>query len=154
MLFVLMPAAKELPDDVHTALRGRIMKRWKMLLHTAILLFLISGFYNYLFLTAPLHKGDKLYHPLIGIKILLALVVFFLAIALTGRSNWSEAFRKDGKKWLTINVILATIIVGISGILKNRPATSSPPAAASPVPAPEFGEPASPDEIPSANSPK
>lgn len=120
MRFVLMPAAAELPDDQHDALRGRVMGRWKKFVMIGIALFLISGFYNYFVVSIPKHKGDagKLYHPLIGTKILLAFVVFFLGSALTGRSAAFEGIRKNSKKWLLILILLAFIIVGISGVLK------------------------------------
>ena len=130
MRCVLMPAARDLPAAEHDALRGRIMQRWKMIVHTAILLFLLSGFYNYLVIAIPQHRGDKLYNALIGIKILIAFVVFFIAIALTGRSAATEMFRRDAKKWLTINLVLAGLIVGISGFLKLRPAVERPHPAA------------------------
>lgn len=120
MRFILMPAAAELPEAEHTALRARMMKKWKFFVHTAILLFLISGFYNYLWVALPAHKGDKLYSALIGIKILLAFAVFFLAIALTGKSKWSESYRQNSRHWLAVNIALAAAIVGISGVLKNR----------------------------------
>ena len=118
MRFVLMPAAAELPDDQHDALRGRVVGRWKKFVMIGIALFLISGFYNYIVVSIPKHKGDKLYHPLIGTKILLAFVVFFLGSALTGRSAAFEGIRKNSKKWLLILILLAFIIVGISGVLK------------------------------------
>lgn len=120
MRFVLMPAAAELPDDQHDALRGRVLGRWKKFVMIGIALFLISGFYNYIRVAIPAHKGDsgKLYHPLIGTKILLAFVVFFLGSALTGRSVAFEGIRKNSQKWLLILILLAFIIVGISGVLK------------------------------------
>jgi uncharacterized membrane protein len=118
MRFVLMPAAAQLPDAEHDALRQRVMGRWKKFVMTGIALFLISGFYNYIVVAIPQHKGDKLYHPLIGTKILLAFAVFFLASALTGRSAAFEGIRKHNKKWLLITIILAAIVVAISGVLK------------------------------------
>lgn len=118
MRFVLMPAAAELPDDQHEALRGRVMGRWKKFVMIGIALFLISGFYNYIVVSIPKHKGDKLYHPLIGTKILLAFVVFFIASALTGRAAAFEGIRKNAKKWLLILILLAFTIVCISGVLK------------------------------------
>ena len=130
MRCVLMPAAQALPEAEHVALRGRIMSRWKKIVHTCVLLFVLSGLYNYIVVTAPLHRGDKLYNALIGIKILLAVVVFFFAIALTSSKSWSESLRKDIGRWLAINLMLATVIVAISGVLKNRKPTSGPAAAA------------------------
>jgi uncharacterized membrane protein len=118
MRFVLMPAAAALPDAEHDALRQRVMGRWKKFVMIGIFLFLVSGFYNYLVVSIPAHKVYKLYHPLIGTKILLAFVVFFLASALTGRSVAFEGIRKNNKKWLLITIALAAIIVAISGVLK------------------------------------
>ncbi|HVW02433.1 MAG TPA: hypothetical protein VHB77_18910 [Planctomycetaceae bacterium] len=127
---VLMPAAQALPEADHNTLRLRIMSRWKKVVHSCVLLFLLSGFYNFIVVTMPLHKGDKMYHALIGIKILLALVVFFFAIALTSSKSWSEGLRRKSGQWLAVNLMLATVIVAISGVLKNMPATSGPKAAA------------------------
>ena len=76
------------------------------------------GFYNYLVVALPSHKGDKLYHPLIGTKILLALGMFFIASALVGRSAKFEGMRRNSKFWQTMILILAAIIVGISGFAK------------------------------------
>lgn len=121
MRFLLMPAAAELPEGEHEALRARILGRWKRFVHAGILLFLLSGFYNYIVVTLPAHRGDRLYHPLIGVKILLAFAIFFLASALVGRSRAFDGLRKNSKTWLGVIVLLATIIVGISGYLKVRP---------------------------------
>ncbi len=126
MRFILMPAAAQLPEAEHNALRERLMKRWMRWVHTGVLLFLVSGLYNYLVITRFLHRGDGLYHGLMGGKILLAFAVFFLAIALTGRSGSTEVFRRNAKKWMTVNIVLAALIVAISGFLKNRPATTAP----------------------------
>ena len=126
--FVLMPAAASLPDAEHAALRERLMGRWKMFVHTGVLLFLLSGFYNYLVVGLPQHRGDKLYHALLGTKIILAFVVFFVAIALTGRSKGTQVFRQKARTWLAVNVLLAAIIVGISGFLKVRGVPAAPEA--------------------------
>ena len=118
MRFILMPAAAELPDAEHEALRERVMARWKKFVMIGIGLFLVSGFYNYLVVSLPKHKGDKLYSALIGTKILLALGVFFLASALTGRAAAFDGIRKNSKKWLLVLITLAAAVVAISGVLK------------------------------------
>lgn len=116
--FVYTPAAAQLPEDERVSLTSLILSAWKKFIHIGILLFLVSGFYNYLVVALPSHKGDKLYHPLIGTKILLALGMFFIASALVGRSAKFESMRRNAKFWQTVILLLAAIIVGISGFAK------------------------------------
>jgi len=117
MRLALMPAAAELPDDQHQALKEKVFSRWRKIVGMGIGLILISGLYNYV-KAIPLHKGQGLYHALIGTKMILAFVVFFLASALTGRSEKFEPLRQNSKKWLGILLLLAAIIIGISGVAK------------------------------------
>ena len=89
-------------------------------MHAGIAIFLISGIYN--FVTAiPKHKGDTLYHGLVGTKILLALFVFFLASALVGNKPGTQKFRDNAKKWMGVMLLVSAVIVGISGFVKVRP---------------------------------
>lgn len=119
MVFVLLPAAKQLTDEQHQRLRELVNKTWKRYIHVGILLFLVTGFYNY-FQQMPFHKKDGLYHGLIGTKIILAFVIFFIASVLVGRSPAFEWMRTGREKWLKIVVLLAAIIVAMSGFVKVR----------------------------------
>jgi uncharacterized membrane protein len=130
MLFVLLPAAEELNAEEHDKLKVSVNRIWKRFVHLGILLFLLSGFYNY-FRAMPLHKGDGLYHALIGIKMILAFVIFFIASILVGRSDRFEGMRRGRAKWLKILVVLAAIVVAVSGFAKVRggktvPANNAP----------------------------
>ena len=116
--FVLAPAAAQLSDAEHQKLKELVMKTWKKFVHAGILLFLASGFYNYLVVQAPHHQGDKLYHALMGSKILLALGMFFIASALVGRSKTFEGMRRNSKLWQGVLLLLAVVVVGISGFAK------------------------------------
>src|SRR5262249_1670489 len=120
MRFVLMPAAEKLPSDAHETLRGHILSVWKVFVHVGVTLLLASGLYNYIAVTLPQHRGDGLYHALMGIKILLALAVFFPAEALVGRAPAFEGMRQKRKLWLGVVVLLGALIVAISGFLKVR----------------------------------
>lgn len=121
MRFVLMPAANAtLQEAEHDALRANLIQRWKKYVMVGITLFLLSGFYNYLVVARPMHKGDGLYHALMGTKILISLAVFFLASVLTGRSPKFEGMRQNRAKWLGVLILLAAIIIGIAGLLKVR----------------------------------
>jgi len=117
MRFALVPAAAELPDDQHRALKENVFARWRKIVGIGIGLILLSGLYNYV-KAIPEHKGQGIYHGLIGTKMILAFVVFFLASALTGRSEKFESMRQNSKKWLGVLLALAAIIVGISGFAK------------------------------------
>ena len=116
-LWILMPSVKPLGESEHANLASAIGGRWKRVVHGGIALFLVTGFYNY-FRAMPLHRGDGLYHGLMGTKMLLALVVFFVAAALVGRSAKLEAIRRNRATWLGVLVSIAVIIVAISGFLK------------------------------------
>lgn len=128
--FVLMPAAAQaLSDADHLRLRGGIMAAWKRIIHGGIALLLASGALNYYrVISDQSHKGDALYHALLGTKILLAFGVFFIASALVGRAPGFEGVRQNARKWLAINVFLALLIVALSGFLKVRGLPSRAPA--------------------------
>lgn len=124
---VLHPTVRAaLPDDAAQALREKLIRRWARFVHTAILVIILSGIYN-LIVQIPRHKagggGMPLYHVLLGPKLLLALILFFIAIALTGRSQTFEGMRKQRPRWMAINIAIAAVIVLISNILKNIPPT-------------------------------
>ena len=96
------------------------MGRWRRFVHGGIALLLASGLYNFLVVTMPAHKGDGRYHMLVGIKMLLALVLFFLASALVGRSSALQGLRDKARATLSVMILLAAVIVAISGYLKIR----------------------------------
>lgn len=120
--FVLFPAASQnLTDDEHSRLRTAVMAKWRRIVHVGIALFILSGGINYYRVFAlGTHKGDGLYHGLLGTKILLALVIFFIASALVGRSAAFGGLRRNAPKWQFVVVVLAAAIVAISGFLKVR----------------------------------
>ena len=119
VLFVLIPATSTLLDTEEKTLRANVQQRWKRFVHVGIFLFIVSGFYN--FITAlPNHKGDGLYHALMGTKIILAFAMFFIASVLVGRSSAFHTMRQHRVFWLRILVILAFSIVAVSGFAKVR----------------------------------
>lgn len=118
--FALLPAASALPEDVHADLKERIAARWRKFVGMGIGVLLLTGFYNYLVVMRPQHAGDKLYHMLMGIKILLAFVVFFIASGLSGRSQGLAFIRHKAGQWLLIVILLGSLVTGIASFLKVR----------------------------------
>ena len=115
--FILLPAASELPDEHHQRLRELTVARWKRFVHIGIVLLLLTGFYNY-FQASPAAEFKGRYHMLVGIKILVALLLFFVASALVGRSAAFERMRRNPKRSLGLLLLLGVVIVGISGYLR------------------------------------
>ncbi|MFN9198833.1 MAG: hypothetical protein ACK5WR_12255 [Planctomycetaceae bacterium] len=139
--YVLMPAASStLSDAEHDKLRGAVVGHWKKFVHGGIGVMLLSGLFNYFkVILEGTHKGDGLYHGLIGTKILLALGIFFIASALVGRSAGTAGIRQNARKWLTVNFLLALVIIAISGFLRMRgvPAPKGTAAAVTAVASPK-----------------
>ncbi len=124
-LFVVIPSLTKITENDRHVLATALTERWKMFVHFGIVLFLASGLYNYM-RAIPNHKGDGLYHALLGTKMLLALAIFFIASALVGRSQKLEGMRQAKSKWLRILVLLAAVVVGISGFVKVHTTDKSP----------------------------
>lgn len=121
MRLVLAPAAgSTLDEPTHSELRRVLLSRWRKVVHTGILLFLISGFYNYLFVTRFAHT-DRAYHMFFGIKFLLALLVFALAILLTSSKPYAERFRTRGGLWTGVLLVLAFVVIMLGGYMKALP---------------------------------
>lgn len=119
ILFALLPALRGTDEQTRSTVLSNTGNYWKRFVHGGTLLLLITGFYNY-FVQIKLHKGDGLYHALIGVKMLLAFAVFFLAAVLVGNSPRFQSFRNNRQRYLGIIVLLVAIIVAISGMLKVR----------------------------------
>lgn len=107
-------------EGEHGDLLAKIRGNWKKFVHIGVLVFLVSGLYNYIAVGIPQHKGDGLYHALIGTKMLLAMYVFFLASVLVGSKPGSQKYRNDARKWTGVMLLVAMVIVGISGFAKVR----------------------------------
>lgn len=136
--FVLQPAASQLPDEHHQKLRELTVARWKKFVHGGILLLLVTGLFNWLVLANPAAEFRKPYQILMGIKFLIALLLFVVASAMVGRSKAFDRMRQNPKRALGLIVLLGAIIVCISGYLRvegtkairraSEPAATAPAA--------------------------
>ncbi|HEY8668935.1 MAG TPA: hypothetical protein VIL86_19965 [Tepidisphaeraceae bacterium] len=127
---ILLPLGlKALPPDSRQEVFLRCRRGLKTVLHTAILLFLISGAFNYLRLRGQYKLDSSLLHPLIWTHITLALVVFALALyVLTGKQPPANHAR-----WTAINLALLFILIAVASTTKHF----REQAARSPVPSPQ-----------------
>ena len=84
---------------------------------------LISGLVGFVLLMKnyDISKAEfpgSVYQMIFGIKFLIALVVFFLAAGLSGRSGLARKLREHEKFWLTLNMVLAIVVVCIAGLMR------------------------------------
>ncbi len=118
--FVLMPgAAGVLEDADHQRLREAVGRRWARFVHVCIVLLVVTGAVNFLILALPPKVEPMPYHAIFGIKFLAALAVFFVASALVGRSAGFAAMRQQRSRWLGVIILLAALIVLLSGVLNQ-----------------------------------
>jgi hypothetical protein len=94
-------------------------KRWSIIVMIATTLLLISGLVNTALISMRYEFPGGLYHALLAVKLVAALVVFFLASVITGRSALAERVRASGKPWLTRLVIVSVLTVAIASVMKN-----------------------------------
>lgn len=126
--FLLHPAmaATALPEQVAAAFRNNLLRRWARALHVCIALLILTGLYN-AFVQFPRHPaipgGMPVYHVVFGIKMILVLALFFIAIAISGHSQAFEPMRRRRPMWMLVNLALAAAIVLLSNILKFTPTT-------------------------------
>src|SRR5688572_1524952 len=122
-LFALVPAMNELSPEARQQLGSSLRSRWSRVVMLSSGLLIVSGLVNFM-LTVTRFDIPKtafpgsMYHMLFGIKFLLALVVFVLAALLTGRTALAERLRRNERFWLTLNMVLAIILVCLGGVLK------------------------------------
>jgi uncharacterized membrane protein len=118
----LVPSVGTLTDDARRQLVEAIRQRWSRWVMMAILFLLASGLYNFVVIAKQLPESGKgLYHGLFGVKFLLAIAIFFVASALAGRSEAFARIRQNARIWLTINLVMAVVLVCISGFLRTVP---------------------------------
>lgn len=119
MRLAVVPATQSLADDQRKSVTEILRSRWAWIVHISILCLLLSGVINLMRIvsgTALANPG--LYHSLFGVKFLMALTIFFIASVLMGTSSLAEKFRQNAKRWLSINLTLAVLVVCISGVLR------------------------------------
>ena len=120
--FVLMPAMMSLDAENRGRLSEAVARRWRIIVHLLIVIFLVTGFYNFLGVARwkKFPPDEKFqYHLLFGIKLVIALAMFTISSGLAGRSKLFAPMRERSRLWLTILIALGVAILGISGTMRH-----------------------------------
>jgi putative copper export protein len=119
---VVIPVGESgLSPDTYKDVRDKLARRFQMISHLCLLLFLLSGFYNYIVVTGPQHDGQPIYHMLFGIKFTFAMAAFVLVILVTSKRARGEKMRENGRRWFMIALAVALVTVMIGGVMKMLP---------------------------------
>jgi uncharacterized membrane protein len=132
---VLVPSIGVVSEADRASLHEAMRARWSKLVAGSILFLLVSGLTNFVLTIRAHEKLPPLYHALFGVKFILALAVFMLASLLAGKSAAAHKVRRNLKRWVTVNVVLAVLIVAISGglrIIDKGPKKADPAAGTAP----------------------
>ncbi len=128
-LLVVLPAAGVLAPEARETFHAAARKRWSKIVMAAIAILLITGLYNFI----TIKHNYKLvlprwYDPVFGVKFLLAFAVFTIASLLVGRTALAQRLRVNAHRWLWINLLMAALIIAISGVMR----TTHPPIGPAP----------------------
>jgi len=126
--WVLNPALKTLDEPARSNLRESLARRWRFIVYLIILIFLVTGFYNFLVVKRWADFPSDLkfrYRLYFGIKLLAALGIFFLLSAIAGRSAKLEPIRRKSGFWLLVVILLGVLVIVISGTMRFMGPTAS-----------------------------
>lgn len=121
LVLVARPALAALEPSAREAVRAAALPRLKTVMHSALGLLLLTGFYNY-FVAIPKVRElvyRSLYHPIIGTKILLALVLMGIVSAALASAPAAANMEEGRFRRLPLMVALALVILFLSAILRR-----------------------------------
>jgi len=117
LLLILTPSLKVLPPEQRDLLAKKVMKRFRWMIWLAILVLLLSGLYTVRQYYWEVAWGKS--WELLTVKIVLALLVFIIALAPTLPFKVCDRVRARGQMWLSIAVGLAIAVILIAAYLRR-----------------------------------
>ena len=105
-------------DELNETLR----RRWARLVMFSIMCLILSGIYNYITTISAAKAGEieiaRFYHPVVGVKIILAFGVFFLASILSGRTPAARRMQEKIRSRMHGAVLAVIVLVALASALK------------------------------------
>jgi uncharacterized membrane protein len=117
LLLILMPSLGALPAEQRDLLAKQVMKRFRWMIWSAILVLLLSGLYTVRQYYWEVAWGKS--WALLTVKIVLALFVFVIALALTLPLKLFDRVRARRRLWLSIAVGLGVAVILIAAYLRR-----------------------------------
>ena len=119
----IWPGMSDLAEDQRKGRFQAIRPHWARLVMLSVLLLLVSGFANIVIMTKTFEFKEVTgwYLGLLGIKVLLAFLVFYLMSLITGRSMRAVRLRENSPLWISLTSMLAVVVVLLAGVMKVTP---------------------------------
>jgi uncharacterized membrane protein len=117
LTFILLPSSSVLSAEQRDQLLKAVLGRFRWVSWSVILLLIVSGLYN---VTLVWEVPWGTYWKFLTLKILLAIAVFTISLALTLPLKFLERFRANREFWLTVALGLALLVILISAFLRGR----------------------------------
>lgn len=117
MHIILLPSARVLNPDQREILLKKVAAKFRWVSWSVILLLLASGLYNVrqFYWEVPWGHSWKV----LTVKIVLALLLFIIVLALTLPLKFLNWFRARRQMWLAIALTLAMVVILISAYLRR-----------------------------------
>ncbi|MGH9452815.1 MAG: hypothetical protein ACRD2O_02470 [Terriglobia bacterium] len=116
LVVILFPALRQAEPAQREALVRSVLKRFRWATWTVIVLLIASGVYN---MSLVWEAPWGIYWKMLTLKIVLALVVFLIALSLTVPLKILNWFRMRREKWLAIALGLGMVVILISAYLRR-----------------------------------
>ena len=117
LLLVLLPSLRSLSPDQRDLLLRRVMGRFRWVSWSVIVLLIASGLGNVRLWAWDAPWGA--YWKWLTVKIVLAFLVFTIALALTVPLKFLERFRTRRQLWLTVAFVVGLIVILLSAYLRR-----------------------------------
>jgi putative copper export protein len=117
LLLVLTPSLGDLRPEQRALLAQQVIGRFRWVIWSLIVVLLVSGLYSIREYYWEVAWGKS--WMLLTVKIVLALIVFVIALALTLPFRVLDWVRARRQIWLSIAVGLAVAVIFISGYLRR-----------------------------------
>lgn len=117
--FAVVPTLEALPPNERETIGASLRRGWAKWVMIAIAVLLVTGIANMILIPAQnSFPEDAKYGMWVGIKLMLALPIFFIVSMINGRSANAAKWREKSRLWLNIAIVLSVIIVCIAGYVR------------------------------------
>ena len=135
LLAVVAPRAAASGSNADAWFNGN-RSAWAKWVGIATAVLLVTGLFNFITIIKTNQIATS-YHMLGGLKIVVALVIFFFAAVLAGKTALADRMRANMKFWLTITMLIGLVIVIIGGVMRSYPREPKAAAAGPTLVAPQ-----------------